>query len=178
MRIPRSLSLFFITTLYLIAPVNGICGLILTQGESYSIEFDSLSYCTEFTDERYISGLVTLSPLSLVDTSFILSIYENSINETPIRTGNYGLSPNFGMQGVGYLEFSNSAFWQDFQGVFYIEVLAGTVEIESFTAATIIGTSLYSQTFPVPIPSSCIFLLSGVLLIFSIRFFNTKKMSF
>ena len=61
MRIPRSLSLFFITTLYLIAPVNGICGLILTQGESYSIEFDSLSYCTEFTDERYISGLVTLT---------------------------------------------------------------------------------------------------------------------
>ena len=51
----------FITTLYMIAPVNGICGLILTQGESYSIEFDSLSYCTEFTDERYISGLVTLT---------------------------------------------------------------------------------------------------------------------
>ncbi len=142
---------------------QGLCGLVLNEGDSYSFEFTSLPYDSEYMEEYFLIGIVYLKPAFSVNPSYRFSIYENSLNEIPIRSEIDILDPLSG--GFGYLEHSNSASWQDLQGVFSIEVLTGSIELESFVASTIIGTGMYSQTFNVPIPNSFIFISSGLILI-------------
>ena len=111
--------------------------------------------------ETYISEEITLTSTTPTTPILVFSLYENLIEETPFRSGTHGIVPNFGMQSIGYLEYTDSAFWKDFQGLFYLEVLTGTIELESISAATIVNSSLYKQSFSVPIPNSFIFVLLG-----------------
>ena len=46
-------------------------------------------------------------------------------------------------------------------GVFRIEVLSGTIELETFRATTIIGGQFYEQTYAIPEPNSVALLLLG-----------------
>ncbi|MBU1196670.1 MAG: hypothetical protein KKE62_10405 [Proteobacteria bacterium] len=170
MKIARFLSLVLAVSLFLITPINGFCGLVLIEGESYTFEFASLPYNSEYSQDFVVFSYLQLSSTPSANTLFQFSVYEDSILDLPIRS-------ETNVRSFGYLESSDATSWQDFQGVFEVEVILGMIEIEYFMASTIIGNSLYRQNFAVPIPSSCTSLIIGILLVGSIGFYNKKHFS-
>lgn len=160
------LSLFFAS--------QGLCGLVLSEGDSYTFEFTSLLYDSEYTEDYFSYALIRVSSTTPEIPQFMFSIYEDSLDQSPIRSGLSSVDPEFGVQSVGYFNKPEFSPWQDFQGIFFIKVTEGSIELESITAAVMIGNSLYQQNFPVPIPSSFIFAISGFFLIISGKSMNKK----
>ncbi len=159
-----SICAFFLT---LIFTNTGVCGLVLTQGESYTFEFTSLPYHSAYTEDHLAFSFVDLTLITPDAAEFRFSVYENSTEETPIRS-------ELCKSSTGYLEPASSTSWQDLQGIFQINVINGIIELESFRAATVIGNSLYKQTFTVPIPQSGMFILVGVLGMFFAQYARRK----
>ncbi len=157
---------FFISLTY---TNMGMCSLVLTEGESYTFEFTSLPYESEFYEGYFDYISIIASPASSIPSTYTAYCYENSITEDPISITQGGLDPNFGSTVSGRLIETISAPWKDLQGIIFIEITKGAIEFESIRAATVIGDTLYRQTLPVPIPSSCIITLSGFFLIVFVR---------
>ncbi len=175
MKIPRLFIIFCVSFLSLIYTNKGFCGLVLTDGESYTFEFTSLPYGSEYMEEYFIYALIRVSSTTPDTPQFMFSVYEDSLGQSPIKSSLSSVDPEFGVQSIGYFDRPESSPWQDLQGVFCIDVIEGTIEIESITAAAIINDVLYQQVFPVPISSSCSILLSGILVIVLIRCKRNKS---
>ncbi len=176
MKITHSISIILAVCLVLITVNYGECGLVLTEGESYTFEFSSLPYHSDYSEETFIFGRANIAPTTPIRPQFIFSVYEDTLNELPIKSGTSGIDPDFGLQSIFYFEITELAPWQDFQGIFYIEVITGEIELEAFVASTVIDNHLYKQTFTIPIPNSFLFSLSGILLIYIVR--SAKKENF
>ncbi len=167
-------STLIIALLSLVFASQGLCGLVLTEGESYTFEFTSLPYDSEYTEDYFIYALIRVSSTTPNAPQFLFSIYEDALDQSPIKSGLTSVDPDFGVQSIGYFNKPEFSPWQDLQGIFFIEVTEGSIELESLTAASVIGNSLYKQNFSVPIPSSFIFVISGFFLIISGRYMNKK----
>ncbi len=152
--------------LSLIFASQGLCGLVMNEGETYAFEFTSLPYDSEYSEGSLSYASVVASPASSIPSTFEIFYYENSLTENPIRNRQAGLDPNFGSILFGSLIDTILAPWQDLQGIVFIEVTKGSIELESIRTATVIGSSLYEQTFAVPIPNSFALIFTGFLILF------------
>lgn len=138
-------------------------GLILTEGESLTFEFQDLNTTgIEFTSTYLFFAEVRLGSFLDSGESFSFSVYEDSVNDLPIRAIIRSEEVHGLFSSVSMLTNSlDNAPWQDLQGVFRIEALQGTIEIDSIRAETLIGNQYYGQTFSIPEPSSLALLVIG-----------------
>ncbi len=141
-----------------------VCGgLILAEGESFTFEFQNIDVAGfEFSSTPLYFANVTLGSFLDSGESFSFSVYEDSSGDLPIRTSInseevHGLFSSVTM----FTNSLSSAPWQDLQGVFKVEAIQGSIEIDSIRAATLIGDQYYEQTFSIPEPSSALLLVIG-----------------
>lgn len=167
----HSIATLLVTFLLLSNSVYG--GLILNEGQSYNFEFSSISLYAFDPDDLFGDPPISISNqyahtefhlgsnyLSTGE-SLIFSAFGNSASEPAIRSGIFnGFAGNTG--GGFFLGEIPLKPWQDKQGVIRIEVVIGTIELESFTIATVIGDQFYKQTYSVPEPNSVVLLFTGM----------------
>jgi hypothetical protein len=170
----------------LLAPCIVDASLVLTQGQSFEFEFNSIEETAPFSvDLAFAYAGFSLGINKLTDgESVIFSVYEDSTSQPAIRSETFDgisvitLGPQLeisgGMGGRGFLTSVALAPWHDLQGVFKVEVVSGTIELSSFHASTVIGGNYYKQTYAVPEPNSValVFLGTGVLYLRRKRFSN------
>jgi len=146
-------------------------GLVLSQGDSFQFEFQSLSIFTSdpFGDPP---ALVAHAHFSLgsdflhTGDSLTFSVFENSGSESELKSGLFeGTASGFTGGGLSLGDLP-SVPWQDFQGVVEIEVTQGSVELNSFTVETIVDSQNYKQTFAIPEPSSAALVFAGAAIIY------------
>ncbi len=132
-------------------------GLILTEGQSFELEFNSIALDT-FGGE-YSSAEFWLSHDGLSDgDAVIFSVFEDNTSQTPLNsftfTGNGILSPGLG--GGAFFLSSVNPPWQDLQGAFRIEVESGSIELSGVSVHTSVGNSNYGEFYAVPEPATVI----------------------
>ena len=160
-----SLPLF--ATLFLaLSPCAVNAGLILTQGESFNFEFNSISTTSPFTVDPLNYARIRLSGTGLeTGDSLRFTAYEDFIGEEIIQstiwTNRFNTQPNIFLVGTGFQTDVTNAPWQDLAGGFRVEVISGTVELDYFKASTVIGSQHYEQTYIIPEPNSVALLLLG-----------------
>jgi hypothetical protein len=165
-----------VVCLLLFSADPGDCSIILSAGDSYSLEFTSLDYFGPYTGPDYNYAAIGLAPASQVSTQFIFSLYENSINEPYITSWTESVILEFGLHGFYFSNGSMKIPWQDMQGIFYIEMLSGAMALDSLYAAAIIDGDVYHHVFrPVPIPGSLVLLMSGLFPILASRPFKKRS---
>ncbi|NOU36437.1 MAG: PEP-CTERM sorting domain-containing protein [Kiritimatiellaceae bacterium] len=145
-----------LVSLCTLLPLISNAGLILSPGDSFDFEFNSIS-SVESAPLFYPSASYSLkeeSPNTLLFTVFDGDINGSEIFSLPMSGGLGG--------GVVGLEFpSGSYWWPTLKGALRVEVLTGTIELDSFTVTTKIGSQYYEQTYAVPEPSSIALFLLG-----------------
>ena len=88
----RRLVLFIFFVLILSISNDAFCGLVLNQGESYTFEFTSLPYHSEYSQDFVVFSYLQLSSTPSADTLFQFSVYEDSILDSPIRSETHSQS--------------------------------------------------------------------------------------
>jgi hypothetical protein len=182
----------FIRTLTLCISVLACCaltskaGLILTEGQVFEFEFQDITLINSGPIELFgvpagSSNIYAFAEFSLgnnllnIDESLIFSVFENSTDEQPIRSD---IIHGSGTSGVGYLtNLVSSVPWVDKQGIFRIEMLTGSVELNSLTAATFpLEGGHCEQTYAIPEPNSValLFLGTGIIYLRRKRFSNQR----
>jgi len=139
---------------------------VLAEGEKGYVYFDGLIYQSDTinTDFSYVEVFYA-EPLDVND-AFNLNLYGNQSDTTPYFTISHNTDSSI-------FSFENSIFtiipdWRDFEGFIEIEVLAGSIAIDSVYVSVQDNYKEYGGTFQlttVPLPAS-IFLFVGGLCIF------------
>jgi hypothetical protein len=119
-----------------------------TQGNSAWIFFASneLDAGTSVLLWETFSGGLTNSP----DT---LQIVGASYSVPPEAPAIYGQVWNSGPTAIPY--------FPNLQGAFRVTMISGTAELSGFSVSQIVGSSYYTQSFPVPEPSSAALIAIG-----------------
>ena len=156
--------------LTLIIQYNVLAGLIMTQGQTYDFHFTSIDATIPFIMDPYFYAELSLGDTGLEPGEAVkFTAYENGFNDPMIGSvtysNNYPSLPVPMILGL-YSGDIESVPWQDQEGSFRIEILSGTVELESFTANTIINGDSFSQTYAIPEPSSIAMILTGTGLLY------------
>ncbi|WP_372808810.1 PEP-CTERM sorting domain-containing protein [Pontiella sp.] len=179
---------FIIVGLFILCPIAK-AGLILTQGQSYEFEFSSISLYAFDPDNLYGDPPVAISNQQAhadfqlgsnqldPGESLILSLFENNEAEPVIRSSSFSATRHSFSGGGLYLGDLSYIPWQDKQGILRIDVLSGTVEIDSFKTATVIDNQYYEQTYAIPEPNSVglIIIGTGILYLRRKRFSKSGK---
>ncbi len=177
MKLIKRCAAIFLTVLFFGHSASG--GLILTHGQSFEFEFQAISI--------YSSAPLGNPPAQYANTHFhlgsddldsgdslIFSVFENSTAEPVLRSGLFNGSSSGFTGGGFFLGDLPSVPWQDKQGVLRIEVVTGTVELDSFSVETLIGVQNYEQTYAIPEPNSValFFIGTGIIYLRRKRFPN------
>ena len=179
----------FICALFLITfQITAVSqGVILTTGQSYVLTFGSISYSGPYippsgtfgdpgppSTQGNSAGIFFASNALDDGTSVLLwDIFSGGLTNTPhtvqIVGASYSVPPE---APVAYAVAFGSGpgsvpYFPNLQGVFRVTMISGTAELLGFSVSQIIGDSYYSQTFPVPEPSSVtlIAIESGIILV-------------
>ncbi|MCF7864437.1 MAG: PEP-CTERM sorting domain-containing protein [Kiritimatiellales bacterium] len=152
------------------SPCISIAGLVLSSGQSFEYEFHSIYSTTPFSDDPFAYARFNLGSDSLSEgDSMVFSVFEDNTNQPAIRSETITYLPDLLPWPIGSGEFETSvaeAPWQDHQGIFRIEVISGTIELDSFESSTVNGGNYYHQIYVIPEPHSVALLFIGSGLIY------------
>ena len=157
-------SALILTSLTLTSSVVD-AGLILNAGQSFELEFSSISSTAPFSDDPFgYAGFNVGTGIIESDFSVLFSVFEDNTSQPALQSGTFDGTtiPPAMITGGGYLTSVALAPWQDLQGIFKVEVISGTIELSSFDASTVIGGQYYEQSYAVPEPNSVALLFTGV----------------
>jgi hypothetical protein len=148
-------------------------GVILTAGQNYVLTFDSVNYSGPYIppsgtlddpgspSTQGNSAWIFFASNELDDGTSVLlwETFSGDLTNTPETLQIVGAShavPPEAPTIYGQVWGSGPAavpFFPNLQGAFRVTMVSGTAELSGFSVSQIIGSSYYTQSFPVPEPS-------------------------
>jgi hypothetical protein len=165
-------------------------GVILTAGQSYVLTFDSINYSGPYIppsgtlddpgppSTQSNSAWIFFVSNELDDGTSVLlwEIYSGSLTDTPETLQIVGASHSVLPEAPTIYGVFPS--FPNLQGAFRVTMISGTAELSGFSVSQIIGSSYYTQSFPVPEPSSAALIAIGFGLFLVGRFRKRELFSF
>lgn len=150
-------------------------GVGVGPGGSYSFEFSSLNFIRSANAAD--GGLVSVNFVTNglgPGESLLLELFPNTLTDTPLAftfDGAAGGSlPDGSLGGVAIFWSPGApAEWPDLQGVVRVTMVSGTIQLSGFAVTQVAGGGYYSQTFPVPEPTTAGLVLVGAGLLMARR---------
>lgn len=165
---------YFITFLLFAFLQSNALATIITDGQSYEFEFNTLNFIESVTYKN--QGGATISFLDdLLDQGEVarLEFFENSILTTPFFQHDFNSPTNhFGASVVVPVP------WQDLQGIIKLTMLSGSVDINEIDVQVIRDGNRYLETFstvPIPEPETGLLIIFGLISIYMARRFFNKN---
>lgn len=145
---------------------------LLSAGDTFNFEFTTITDNNGTTPSvfNYASFTFGIENLLYGGESMRLTMYENTLLDTPILTDVISGVGNLGdlvASGYGFAYTSGSLPeipFTDFQGILQLSVISGDISIESVTVGTDFGGTFYSQTYPIPEPTTTLLILVACIL--------------
>ncbi len=164
----KTINLFIcssITFLFLnLIPCGVDAGIILTQGQSFELEFNSMTINPLQAGDTPSASASFSADADLFDgiDSVVFSLFEDDASQPPL------LSEIFNINNDLVVAYNTSSLiatplpWQDRQGVLRIEVIHGSIELNSFFTTTFNEGQCYQQFQAIPEPNSVALVLLGI----------------
>jgi hypothetical protein len=142
-------------------------GVLLGPGDSYTLEFASLSYLRPASPTGTVWGL----GVDFIGDSFMggetvqVERFRDTLADTPVSDV-FALSAPSGPNSISAFLFhrpNDQPFWTDMQGVVRVTCMTGSVRLDGVSVNEVIDGGLYGAYVAVPEPSTSSLLLLGCL---------------
>ena len=150
-------------------------GMGISSGGSFTFEFSSLAFIRPATaaDGGQVSVNFIANGLGPGER-LLLELFPNTLTDTPLAFTFDGVAggsfPDGSLGGVAiFWSPGTAAEWPDLQGVMRVTMNSGSIQLSSFAVTQVAGGGYYSQTFPVPEPTTSALLAMGLGLLLATR---------